>query len=180
MSRHILVILVSAGFLSACATTQPEFCDARNWQDIGYQDAMAGKEDNALEARNDCATDDAPLAYRLGFDYGLSKYCTFKRGLFTGEHGQAPVESCATEKWDEYQNGYLMGRELYQTNQTLESISQQLVETRSTLWDLRKNNNDPGIAAQIQQLEATLSALLERRNRESKRLLALRADAQGL
>ena len=175
MKRTGLLITLAAAALSGCATTAPEFCDSDTWQEKGYTHAMRGNEDQSDEARNDCAAKDAPLAYRMGFDYGLKKYCTVKRGLWDGEMGQGPAESCAEPKWDEYQTGYVYGDKIFQVNNQLEAISKELEMTRTTLWEL-ESAGQPTDSPLVRDKMARIEQLKQQREQASQHLMNLRAD----
>ncbi len=170
-------LLITLLTLTGCASTTPTLCDSNSWQERGYSHAIQGNDAQSSEARNDCATEDAPLAYRLGFDYGLQKYCTFKRGLWAGEMGQEPVESCAAPKWDEYHTGFLTGHKIYKVNSDLEAISKELESLRNQLWELEtagESQMSPKIRAKIARIEQ----LKEQREQASRHLMNLKADTR--
>ena len=173
LTRLFIVSILAS--LAGCATTAPEFCDSASWQERGYAHAMKGSEDQSDEARNDCAAKDAPLAYRMGFDYGLKKYCTFKRGMWAGEHGQGPAESCAEPQWDEYQTGYVTGHQIFEVNSRLESISQELETARKELWELEKSGR-PTSDRDVQAFQARIDQLKQARDQASRHLMNLRVD----
>ena len=139
--------------------------------------AMSGKQLSANGSVNNCSNE-APLAYSMGFEVGLDRFCTFERGLFGGEHGNAPAQSCSDAKWEEYQEGFLTGREIFTANQRLELIASQLKLTRRQLWDLQSNRGDGTIAAtdneRINVLQNAIPDLVADRDVETRRLTSLR------
>lgn len=178
--RTFLVLIVFGPFVIGCASTTPEFCNAQTWQEIGYGDALAGSTVEHTASENSCSTKGAPVAYRLGFDFGLSKMCTFDKGLFTGEHGQSPAQSCSDPQWDEYQHGYIMGHRIHQTHSRLEMISAQLADHRTRLWKLDADQADATNPNEKQQIEAQIKRLIAARDVESRLLTNLRADVNPL
>ncbi|MFK8031583.1 MAG: DUF2799 domain-containing protein [Gammaproteobacteria bacterium] len=175
MKRIYLTIVLAAAALSGCATTAPEFCNSDTWHDRGFSHAMGGSEDQSSEAGNDCAAKDAPLAYRMGFDYGLEKFCTYKRGIWAGEMGQGPAESCAAPKWDEYQTGYIYGHKIFEVNARLEAISKELENTRNILWNLETSGQQAN-SAKVKAKTARIEQLKQQREEASQHLMNLRAD----
>lgn len=174
--KVVVPVMFMVMWMSGCTTVTPQFCNAENWHEIGYTDAMTGTSDHATPEPNSCASDDAPISYRLGFDYGLNKVCTFKKGLFTGEHGKPPARMCSDDKWDEYQNGYLMGHRIHLTNSMLEDLSARIEAYRRQLWQLESAPNASQFQTDIQALKAIISSLIGERDSESRRLLGMRAD----
>ncbi len=141
--------------------------------------AMSGGQYEGDRAVNSCSNE-AALAYRMGFDSGLEKYCTFEQGQFGGQHGQAPAQSCNGPKWDQYQAGFLNGREIRATNQRLEAIASRLNLTRRHLVEaqsvagmgpLSKIDND-----RINALRSDIADLSSERDSANRRLFTLQSD----
>lgn len=168
-------LILTVVSLSGCATVTPEFCDSDTWHERGVAHAMNGEQDQSDDANNDCAAKDAPIAYRMGFDYGLKKYCTFEKGLWAGEMGQGPAESCATPGWDEYQTGYVTGHKIFKVNTHLESISKELEATRNMLWKLESAGQTPD-SPEIREKTARIEQLKHDREQASEHLMNLRAQ----
>ncbi len=173
LTRLVVVLMLAS--LAGCATNAPQFCDSETWQERGYVQAMKGQNDQSDETPNNCAAKDAPLAYRIGFDYGLKKYCTFKRGMWAGEHGQGPAESCAEPQWDEYQTGYVTGHSIFNVNVKLEAISKKLESARTELWALEAAGRH-ATSSSVKAKQTKIEQLKRDREQASRHLTNLRAD----
>lgn len=177
MTNTRFLIALSLLALTGCASNTPTLCDSNSWHERGYSHAMKGSDEQSSKAKTDCSTEDAPLAYRMGFDYGLQKYCTFKRGLWAGEMGKGAAESCAQPKWDEYQTGYLTGHKIFAVNSDLESISHELETVRSQLWELESAGETQN-SAPVQDKLARIEQLKQQRYQASRHLMNLKVDTR--
>ncbi len=171
--RVALPLMLAA--LTGCATHSPQSCDANTWQERGYAHAMNGQPVASEESGKTCFSDSAPEAYQAGFDDGLKNYCSFKRGMWAGEHGQEPTSRCADPEWDEYQTGYLTGLKIFNVNSRLEAISKQLESARSDLWALEAAGRH-ATSSSIKAQQARIDQLKREREQASRHLMNLRAD----
>ncbi len=175
------IITLCILFMTGCAITSPQSCNLDNCQALGMSNAMSGGQLADNESVSRC-NNEAPFAYRMGYEVGLDKFCTFERGLFGGEHGKAPVQSCSDSKWEEYQEGFLTGREIYATHQRLELITAQLELTRKQLWDVQSNRGTgTGTVAaldheRITVLRGAIANLASDRGLETRRLTSMRLN----
>ena len=138
---------------------------------------MSGGQLSDNESVSSCSNS-APIAYRMGFEYGLHKFCTFEQGLFEGEHGDQPSLSCREPKWEQYQEGFLTGRQIFGANQRLELINTELQLTRKHLLDVPSKGGTDALAAvdheRITMLRGEIARLVTERDFETRRLTSLK------
>ena len=182
--RNIIITLCVL-FLTGCAstspytTTSPTTCNLERWQQLGASNAMSGGQFEDHRSVNSCSNE-APLVYRMGFESGLEKYCTYEQGLFGGKHGKAPAQSCDDSKWDQYKEGFLTGREMRATNQRLEVIASQLKLKRKHLLEVQSFRGTGALAKidheRINVLRGDIAALSSERDSANHRLFGLQSS----
>ena len=159
-TRLMITLLFVLALSSGCATSSPIACSANNLAD-----------NNAAM----CRTIDEQAQQDFVASTGQSG-CTFELGLFAGEHGQFPSEFCHPKIADEYHDGYVMGRKIFEASDRLEIVSKALETSRNRLWQLEANADGIGRQAEIARTKSTINALIQVRDFESRRLIGLRGD----
>jgi len=114
---------VCAAYLaaSACATgmSQDE-CAAADWRAVGENDGLYGETTEKFDARAErCREFGFPAdiaAWRLGYDTGLSTYCTPQGGFDAGSAGQTYRGVCASEFEPAFLEEFNIGSRLFALN----------------------------------------------------------------
>ncbi|MEM7083913.1 MAG: DUF2799 domain-containing protein [Pseudomonadota bacterium] len=173
--RHLLTLCVL--YLAGCSTMPLQTCNVDQWRDHGASTAMSGGQLDDNEPVYACSNS-APIAYRMGFEYGLEKLCSYEQGLFEGEHGDEPLPNCRDSKWQRYHHGFLTGREIYAGHQRLELITTELRLTRKQLSDVPSSSSKDVLAAvdheRVMMLRGRIANLVSERDFETRRLTSLR------
>ncbi|MFK8032256.1 MAG: DUF2799 domain-containing protein [Gammaproteobacteria bacterium] len=173
-----IVITLCVLFLTACASTSPTACNLERWQAAGANNAISGGHFDDHHRVNSCSNE-APLAYKMGFEAGLEKYCTYEQGLFGGQHGKAPAQSCNDARWIQYEEGFLTGREILATNQRLEVIASQLELKRMHLLDVESIQGTGPLNKvdyeRVNSLRAEMAALASEKAEANSRLFSLQS-----
>ncbi|NNF18027.1 MAG: hypothetical protein HKN70_14885 [Gammaproteobacteria bacterium] len=168
------IALVSTG-VAGCATSAPQACHSNSPGYGGTAYALAETTYNGVTASGVCNTEkDARTVTALAPADNTN--CSFKKGLFAGEHGVYPDGNCDDSNWNEYETGYTMGRKIYDANNRLEIVSEALETSRTRLWLLESSPDGIGQAAEISRVKANIEALIQVRDLESRRLHNLHAD----
>lgn len=173
--RYILV----AGLLLqivACAGISERDCTNPDWYMTGFEDGAAGYSSSRLQHHLDACADagEAPDedAWRAGHEDGLTHFCSPAGGLAEGSRGRIRSKVCPAQLADGFDEGYRLGREIYETNQELNRIEGEIraLEARASGGPVNavlSDSND----ARIRQLEREYDQLVR-----ELRLLELRAD----
>lgn len=170
--RTLFSIALLLPFAVGCATTTPQSCSTQTFPGSAYTNTLADAGDPFANAPGLCNADDLAMASSSE----AAKVCTFEKGLFAGEHGRYPAQACNFAAWDEYQDGYAMGRKIYETNNRLEVLSKALENSRNRLWKLESSTDGIGLKAEISRVKSTIDSLVQVRDVESRRLVGLRSD----
>lgn len=128
--------------LSACASISAEECLAADWYSIGVEDGAKGYTMSRLGAyRKDCAeVGVAPDAdeYSRGRDVGLQSFCTYDRGFNEGKMGRYNSAVCpAGPLQAAFNEGYMAGRYVYDTTQTINRLENQLNDIRTEIVQIQ-------------------------------------------
>ncbi len=133
MKRSFIFIAIAI-ILSGCESLDKSECEAGQWYDIGYNDAINGK--GAWRIRNHtkaCAsykiTPDSEQ-YNAGHRQGTIAFCTpqraFNRGKYNeGQHGNCPV-SQFPHMGPAYNEGYQIYREKAALEQQIKEIEHDM------------------------------------------------------
>ena len=119
------LMAASALIITGCATTsglKPEQCKAGDWQAIGYQDGLMGRDANYITRHTDrCGkvgvAPNQPL-WEQGRQEGLKRYCTPLRAYQLGREGIAYNNVCPADQMLELLKAHDEGNYYYQLNQS--------------------------------------------------------------
>ncbi len=124
-------------FLGACASLTQEECLNGNWQGIGYNDGVNGREESYIARHFDACgkvgiTPDVQ-AWQAGRLQGLPLYCTPENAYSVGRAGRdlSPVcpasqQRALFQSWDWGQEYYLITRQISELEDEQRSIRQQI------------------------------------------------------
>ena len=141
--KLILLALASLTLLS-CAAIQENFrknCAAKNWEQIGREDALAGKKRTSSElgrCMEEVQTPPNRTEYDKGYAEGLAQFCTQEYGLYFGREGNSYSDTCPSKIANGFLAGYSQGKIEYER---LQASKQQA----RALEDLSDSRKLPGI-----------------------------------
>ena len=170
--------LVGCAMLAGCATMSPEECLQANWEEVGYNDGVAGyPASRSAEHREACAETGVSVDFKLyrdGYTLGLPYYCTRETGFESADHGGEYAAQCVSDEFPEYASGYSEGldvfvlkRELRELEEHIEDKSAQANALLSQIGQLRIARDDDTLSNdarreagyQLTQLESLYRAL---------------------
>jgi len=118
--------------LAGCATMSPEECLQANWEEVGYNDGVAGYPvSRSAEHREACAETGVSVdfeLYRHGYSLGLPYYCTRETGFESGDHGGEYAAQCVSDTFPDYASGYSEGLEVFALKRELRELEGRIDE----------------------------------------------------
>jgi hypothetical protein len=135
-----IIILITALFMSGCATMSEEECVTSDWRDIGFEDGADGWTMSRFsQHREACAkygiTADA-AAYRKGRDEGLYVYCQPERGYRVGLSGQSYNGVCHADLEQDFVDAHRVGHHLYSLRSEVRRVEYLLSDHEEELEDI--------------------------------------------
>jgi len=180
-------------WVSGCATLSEDECLAGNWRSIGFEDGAQGQApDRVGEHRSACErhgiTPNFEL-WRLGYDEGLTRYCTRDNGFRVGSIGQTYRGVCAGPAAAEFLPAFNDGHDLYQLRQAvdqaryaLNSVVNDMRDARHDRDRLRNELDDPDLTDHDRDhIRSELAALSDqiRRLRRDRHAYERDVDQRG-
>ena len=178
MSRCLNATILMAYALSGCATMSPEECLQANWEEGGYNDAVAGYPGARSSAQREaCAHTGVSVdfeLYRNGHALGLPYYCTRETGFETADHGGDFATQCRRETFPDYVMGYREGLDVFALKTEMREIEIQIDQKSDQaealliqIGQLRTARDNPELSKdarkearyQLNQLESLYSTL---------------------
>ena len=148
MNRAMLSL--GCAMLVGCATMSPEECLQANWEEVGYNDGVAGYPvSRSAEHREACAETGVSVdfeLYRHGYALGLPYYCTRETGFESADHGGEYAAQCVSDEFPAYASGYSEGLDVF-------ALKQELRELDARIEDKSAQAN--ALLSQIGQLRST-------------------------
>jgi len=134
----IAVVLVMTG----CTSMNKEECSMANWHAIGQKDAEEGKSTSNLATYSkQCAehgvTPDKG-EYSVGHQVGLVVYCTKESGFSQGKKGKKHQGICPTDLAENFESGYVIGKEYYAVLSIKDSYETQISSKNKKIKKLVK------------------------------------------
>jgi len=108
--------LLALSGVIACAPLSKDQCQAANWQQIGYQNGLKGRDAARFEEeRRACAEHglgaDA-TGWKLGYAQGLGLYCRPEHGYDIGRRGESYGDVCPPDLDAQFRPAYEDGRQI--------------------------------------------------------------------
>lgn len=134
----LLGLITAAATMAGCATLGGSLsatqCQQSNWQAIGYQDGLMGRDSNYIQKHiKQCAKSNASPNQQLwqqGREQGLKRYCTPLRAYQLGREGYTYNDVCPPSMTLDLLKAHDEGYINYQREQTLN----QLWYNRDPFW----------------------------------------------
>lgn len=116
--------------MAGCATLDKENCLSADWQLIGFNDGVEGRDAGRLEQHRDACSDYGVVPqmdqYLLGYDQGVRRYCSALNGYKEARMGKALNAVCNGDLQPEFGRGFELGAQAYQQVTRLESVRHEL------------------------------------------------------
>lgn len=143
--------------LAGCATLSESQCKTASWRDLGARDAYDGQERGFIDAhRSACAgygiAPDA-TAYALGFEEGLRRLCTARRGYSFAVEGKLYRHTCPAEIEANFQSGFRLGSDLRLEANRVNALQNDIRNSEELFRRSQDNNERVRLRRQIQTLE---------------------------
>ncbi len=142
-----LALLACVLVVASCQTMSIEECQVADWQNVGRQDAEAGRTrdyfDQHLKSCERSSVTPDQTTWMTGYQEGLVEYCTPQNGLTEGQAGRTYDNICPPETAEGFQHAYKVGRRHYDAASWLRGID----------TDIRVAHN--AIATIDREIEAT-------------------------
>ncbi len=140
-SRKITLWLLVTVLLHGCASMSESECLNADWTVVGEIDGQQGRPLSVLDNyRRDCA--DYGIVpntqeYLAGRESGLMLYCTRDNGYREGRSGTRLEADCPAALAGDFQQGYELGRDVYNSLSNLRLSADSIREKRAEIDDLR-------------------------------------------
>ncbi|MGA8048706.1 MAG: DUF2799 domain-containing protein [Burkholderiales bacterium] len=149
------VWLLAPLFLAACASMNKSQCLSADWYAVGVEDGARGRPLEHLgNYRRACAeygVSPQPERYVAGRNEGLKSFCTYDRGYANGRAGYAFSGVCPDALAANFGAGYRDGHERYELTRRLDSVHEQIRQSKAALKAGIPNPRDR--AREVERLE---------------------------
>lgn len=161
--------VVGVLWLNGCATLSKRECLEGDWERVGRQDGNQGQPRRLQKHMEACAEygvvpDQA--RYESGYKDGVALYCTPSNGFQIGKSGGVYQSVCPSSLEGQFLARYRAGREIYQVEQQLRSISSRMITLEG---QLDKETSESG----RRRLREDLYRLRDERDQLQRRLTVL-------
>ena len=155
---HLLLMLALLGGCAGNRVTE-EICSTRDWQTLGYRDAVNGLRSSALLSHQEsCARHGVVAdrsAYMTGWQEGLAEYCQADNGFTVGLEGYDYRNICPDSVESEFLVQYRRGLSLYEARVAVEDLEmridgseQRLSQVKSRILASASAQFDPTLTPQ--------------------------------
>lgn len=135
-----VLVLVSAGLFSGCASMSSEECASSDWSAIGYEDGSRGySSDRFANHRKACAKHGITAdfgAYQRGRTDGLVEFCQPSRGYNFGASGGNYNGVCAANEEAAFLDAYRIGREMYSLRSNVNAANSEIYAREQEMEDI--------------------------------------------
>jgi hypothetical protein len=126
--------------ISACSTLSQEECMVAQWQIIGHEDGVEGRDPSYISNhRKACAEYGiAPdlEEYRTGYQKGLLLYCVEYNGFNQGKNGADYRGVCPTHLEQDFLHGYNQGYAIYELNSRISQAQSSITTNTNEMKNL--------------------------------------------
>ena len=169
-TKSMLLMLVVAGLIQACAQTTVRDCRTADWFGIGQRDGLAGAPETIFDSYRAACREAGIVpdreAYENGRQEGLQAYCTDARGFEVGRGRGVYHHVCPPELEKRFLAGRARGMrlagcqaEIYVFDEHLASLEHAL---KSREADLANPQTSPATQVRLRREIEELEALYRR------------------
>lgn len=142
MKKTVGIIIISS-LLGSCATMSPKECKTADWREVGYSDALNGKQVQLSGHRDACAkvkiTPDTSR-YMSGYKAGERQFCNYDNGLKLGKKGHSAHNLCASPGLGrEFFEGYDKGKRIYDVDKKIKDKESEIEKIENKISKVRKS-----------------------------------------
>ena len=169
--RSLFVVsTLAVFFVAGCASLSKRDCLEGDWERIGRQDGSQGQTRARLQKHTEACAEFGVVPdtarYETGYKDGLAIYCTPSNGFRLGKEGGVYQSVCPASLEGQFLARYRAGREIYQLEQQLRSISQRMITLEG---QLDKEKSESG----RRRIREDLYRLRDERDQAQRRLTVL-------
>ncbi|WP_235869038.1 DUF2799 domain-containing protein [Photobacterium kishitanii] len=121
-------------------------CETANWSALGYVDGSQGASSSQFSDRSSACSEYNVRAnfneYQLGYNQGLTIYCTENNGFFIGSKGQSYQGVCPQKTATLFLKGYNKGKELFSIRERVSQAEQDLRDEKDEIAHKKDKLND--------------------------------------
>jgi len=136
-NRLIVLILVLATGLSACASLTPQQCLSGDWQNIGFGDGVAGRAPDYINAHRDACSEVGIVpdfeAWLRGRAAGLQRYCSPENAYIIGRNGNRVSPVCSPDQRASMSYAYDWGLQYYELDQQIREAESEIDRIESVI-----------------------------------------------
>lgn len=155
---------------SGCATLSKRDCLEGDWERVGRQDGNQGQPRGRLQKHTEACAEYGVVPdqakYEAGYKDGLAIYCTAANGFAVGKSGGIYQSVCPAALEGQFLARYRAGREIYQVEQQLRSLSSRMITLEG---QLDKETSESG----RRRIREDLYRLRDERDQLQRRLTVL-------
>ncbi len=172
MAKTLFGLIGLLLLITGCSTLSEEQCRLGDWQAVGYQDGVNGRDPMYLSKHLDACTDYGispdKKAYSLGRDEGLKQFCTYDNGLSFGKSNRGYANVCPAELAKDFLRGYEKGKKVAKVQEEIYQVSSDI----RTLEDQMDKEQDLGRKVSMRTQIRMLQRQQERLNDEAREIEA--------
>ena len=122
----VFVLAALALLLSACSAMDRRECLLADWQQVGYEDGLAGRTPGVAgryaKACNQHGISPDSAEYQLGYERGIDAFCNEQRGYAYGASGQIYAGNCPKHLEGDFLKGYSRGRDIRRMQEQIDRL----------------------------------------------------------
>tara|TARA_R110002126_G_scaffold13873_15_gene59280 strand:+ start:3017 stop:3634 length:618 start_codon:yes stop_codon:yes gene_type:complete len=134
----IMLLVIGAFVLNACATLSKEECLAADWRVIGQNDGTNGfapqeRFAGHVKACSKIGVTPDQTLWNQGYQSGLVRYCTPTNGLNVGEAGKPYANVCPLDKSPKFIQAYNLGKKVHDIRASIASRKSSISSRQSQI-----------------------------------------------
>ncbi len=137
-----IVLLLSVLLLPACSGMNEQACLVTDWRSVGFEDGIAGRSAGSIgNFRQACSKHGVSpdlAEYRAGHAEGVSIFCRASNGFEVGRRGSRYAGVCPAELEPEFLAAFSDGRQLYEFESAVRSLTNQIAARHHRREELTK------------------------------------------
>ncbi|OBU33624.1 DUF2799 domain-containing protein [Photobacterium kishitanii] len=145
-TKSLTITLFLCSTLTACSVMNQQECETANWSALGYVDGSQGASSSQFSDRSSACSEYNVRAnfneYQLGYNQGLTIYCTENHGFFIGSKGQSYQGVCPQKTATLFLKGYNKGKELFSIRERVSQTEQDLRDEKDEIAHKKDKLND--------------------------------------
>lgn len=120
------ILLIMGG----CATLSEDQCKAGNWNAIGRNDGVSGMGTSRLASHQKACSEYGininTSEYNVGYNEGLTVFCTTENGFEQGKSGKNNARVCPGNLQVNFDKGYYEGKKIYDLETAIKAAETEI------------------------------------------------------